>query len=57
MEWRRAYEYDFGFQFLYGNNADRLLFWSRTAMMILTGIGLIVTFLWARESVRNTGRQ
>ena len=49
MEWQRAYEYDFGFQFLYGNNADRLLFWSRTAMMILTGIGLIVTFLWARD--------
>ena len=49
MEWQRAYEYDFGFKFLYGNNADRLLFWSRTAMMILTGIGLIVTFLWARD--------
>ena len=49
MEWQGGYEYDFGFKFLYDNNADRLLFWGRTAMVILTGIGLIVTFLWARD--------
>src|SRR5215831_10545213 len=28
LEWQSAYEYDFGFNFLYSNNADRLLFWS-----------------------------
>jgi hypothetical protein len=49
IEWKGGYEYDFGFKFLYNNNADRLLFWSRTAMAMLTAIGLIVTFLWARD--------
>src|SRR5215475_9249575 len=47
--WERGAEYPFGFTFLYSNNADRLLFWSRTAMVALAGIGLIVTFLWARD--------
>src|SRR2546422_1730833 len=48
-DWKRAAEYPFGFNFLYQNDADRLLFWSRTAMIGLAGIGLIVTFLWARD--------
>src|SRR5262249_4831343 len=42
-------EYDFGFNFLYANDADRLLFWSRTAMVMVAAAGLIVTFLWARD--------
>jgi hypothetical protein len=49
VEWRDTFEYEFGFNFLYSNNADRLLFWSRTAMVGLAGIGLIATFLWARD--------
>jgi 4-amino-4-deoxy-L-arabinose transferase-like glycosyltransferase len=48
-DWNTAAEYPFGFSFLYGNDADRLLFWSRTAMVGLAAIGLLVTFLWARD--------
>src|SRR5215475_13156805 len=48
-DWERGAEYPFGFTFLYQNDADRLLFWSRTAMVALAAIGLIVTFLWARD--------
>src|SRR5262247_1386024 len=48
-DWERSAEYPFGFTFLYQNDADRLLFWSRTAMVALAAIGLIVTFLWARD--------
>ena len=48
-DWMTADEYGFGANFLYGNDADRLLFWSRAAMVILASIGLIVTFLWARD--------
>src|SRR5262249_20980707 len=47
--WKTGAEYPFGFTFLYQNDADRLLFWSRTAMVGLAAIGLIVTFLWARD--------
>ena len=47
--WKRAAEFQFGFDFLYHNNADRLLFWSRTMMILLAAVGLIVTFLWARD--------
>jgi 4-amino-4-deoxy-L-arabinose transferase-like glycosyltransferase len=47
--WKAGTEYPFGFTFLYQNDADRLLFWSRTAMVGLAAIGLIVTFLWARD--------
>src|SRR5215831_598161 len=42
-DWKSALEYPFGFNFLYSNDADRLLRWSRTAMVILTGVGLVVT--------------
>jgi len=48
-DWRTGAEYPFGFRFLYQNDADRLLFWSRTAMIALAAIGLFITFLWARD--------
>jgi hypothetical protein len=48
-DWKTAAQYPFGFNFLYQNDADRLLFWSRTAMIALAAIGLLVTFLWARD--------
>jgi dolichyl-phosphate-mannose-protein mannosyltransferase len=47
--WKRAAEFRFGFDFLYHNDTDRLLFWSRTMMILLAAVGLIVTFLWARD--------
>jgi hypothetical protein len=47
--WKTADEYQFGFNFLYENDADRLLFWSRAMMTALAAVGLIVTFLWARD--------
>src|SRR4051812_38306541 len=34
-DWRRAAEYPFGYTFLYGNDADKVLFLSRVAMVIL----------------------
>jgi len=48
-DWKAAAEYPFGFNFLYGNDADRLLFWSRAAMIGLAAVGLLVAFLWARD--------
>lgn len=48
-DWETPVEEIFGFQFLYGNDADRLLFWSRTVMVLLSAAGLVVTFLWARD--------
>src|SRR5262245_59295731 len=48
-DWKTAAEYPFGFNFLYQNDADRLLFWSRTAMVGIAAIGLVITFLWARD--------
>jgi len=49
QDWRAASEYDFGVRFLYSNDADRLLFWGRVAMVMLAAVGLLVTFLWARD--------
>src|SRR5207248_5100608 len=34
-DWKTADQYPFGFRFLYANDADRLLFWSRSAMIFL----------------------
>src|SRR5213595_3782965 len=34
-DWTEASEYPFGFAFLYGNDADRLLFWGRVPMIVL----------------------
>jgi hypothetical protein len=48
-DWKTASEYPFGFRFLYQNDADRLLFWSRAAMVTLAAIGLLITFVWARD--------
>jgi len=47
--WRTAAQFQFGFDFLYHNDADRLLFWSRAVMIFLAAVGLIVIFLWARD--------
>lgn len=42
-------EWDFGFRFLYGNDADRLLFWGRMPV-VLTALGLgAYVFVWARR--------
>jgi 4-amino-4-deoxy-L-arabinose transferase-like glycosyltransferase len=48
-DWKTPVQEIFGFQFLYSNDADRLLFWSRMAMVLLAASGLVVTFLWARD--------
>jgi Dolichyl-phosphate-mannose-protein mannosyltransferase len=47
--WRDAVEWRFGFDFLYHNNADELLFWGRVPMVALAALGAIITFLWARD--------
>lgn len=51
--WKAGIEDDFAFRFLYGNDADRVLFWSRTAMVLLAALGAGVTFMWARELFGN----
>src|SRR5206468_2071414 len=48
-EWEGSSEYPFGFNFLYGNDADRLLFWGRLPMIALAALGAWITFLWARD--------
>lgn len=48
-DWKAPVQEIFGFNFLYSNDADRLLFWSRTAMVLLAAAGIVVTFLWARD--------
>ena len=47
--WKTADEVNFGDQFLYGNDADRLLFWARLPMVLVAAIGAGATFLWARD--------
>src|SRR5437667_8058696 len=44
QSWGARVEDAFAFKFLYGNDADRLLFWSRTAMILLAAVGAAVTF-------------
>src|SRR5687767_1234381 len=46
--WTQPSQYEFGFDFLYQNNADSLLFWGRMAMIAVAAVGAIVTFLWSR---------
>src|SRR5437588_6138451 len=46
-DWLAASEYPFGFAFLYGNDADRLLFWGRVPMVVLAAAGGLITFLFA----------
>ena len=48
-EWSEASEYPFGFAFLYGNDADSLLFWGRVPMIALAALGGWITFLFARD--------
>src|SRR5216117_277142 len=42
--WKRGVEDAFAFKFLYGNEADRLLFWSRAAMVLIAALGALATF-------------
>ena len=49
QSWQGGMEVPFSFKFLYGNDADRLLFWSRAVMIIIAAMGATVTFLWARD--------
>src|SRR5947208_16265124 len=37
--WKTGDEGKFGFEFLYGNDADRMLFWSRIPMILLAALG------------------
>src|SRR6266566_9192854 len=37
-DWKTALEYQFGFNFLYGNHAVQLLFWSRAAMVLVAAL-------------------
>ena len=48
-DWSEASEYPFGFAFLYGNDADSLLFWGRLPMIALAALGGWITFLFARD--------
>jgi hypothetical protein len=47
--WASAEEYPFGYNFLYTNDAERLLFWGRLMMSFVAAIGAIPVFLWARD--------
>lgn len=47
--WKAADEINFGDEFVYGNDADRLLFWARLSMILIAAIGAVATFLWARD--------
>ncbi len=42
-------EWKFGQSFLYGNDADRLLFWGRLPLVLLTLLLGLHVWLWARE--------
>ena len=48
-DWESASQGPFGFNFLYGNDADRLLFWGRIPMIALAALGALITFFWARD--------
>src|SRR2546425_3438314 len=39
QNWNAAIEDAFAFKFLYGNDADRLLFWARAAMIMVAALG------------------
>jgi 4-amino-4-deoxy-L-arabinose transferase-like glycosyltransferase len=47
--WTTPSQWVFGFVFLYGNNADQLLFWGRLPVIALGALGALVVFLWARD--------
>ena len=48
-EWKGGAEYIFGYGFLYTNDADRLLFWGRIPMTLLSTLGALFVFLWAHD--------
>ena len=48
-DWDSSAEYPFAFSFLYGNDADRLLFWGRVPMIMLATVGCVIAFLWATD--------
>jgi predicted membrane-bound dolichyl-phosphate-mannose-protein mannosyltransferase len=47
--WKKSSQYEFGFDFLYTNDTDRLLFWGRIAMIGIAALGVVITFMWARD--------
>ncbi len=47
--WDNSNQGAFGFDFLYLNDADRLLFWSRLPLILIAGVGALATFAWARD--------
>jgi hypothetical protein len=49
QSWKYGIQEVFALKFLYGNDADRLLFWSRVAMVLVAALGCAATFLWARD--------
>ena len=46
-------EWSFGYRFLYGNDADRLLFWGRLPNVLLSLLLAFYVFRWARELFGN----
>jgi hypothetical protein len=48
-EWANSQQYIFGYGFLYTNDADRLMYWGRLPMTLLTTAGAFIVFLWAYE--------
>lgn len=47
--WKQAQEVPFGFETLYSNDADRLLFWGRFPFVLLAVLLGVYVFLWARD--------
>src|SRR5262245_46407811 len=47
--WKKSEEFISGYDFLYTNDADLLLFWGRIPMILLACLGGVPVFLWARE--------
>src|SRR5947199_3652123 len=47
--WRGGTEVPFSNKFLYGNDADRMIFWSRAMMVLVAALGAAITFVWARD--------
>ncbi len=51
--WASGNQAALGYDFLYDNESDRLLFWSRVPMVLIAALGAVVTFLWARDLFGN----
>ncbi|HKQ61748.1 MAG TPA: glycosyltransferase family 39 protein [Candidatus Polarisedimenticolaceae bacterium] len=47
--WRESEEWGFGHRFLYGNDADRLLFWGRLPVILLSLLLAAYVWRWAGE--------